>query len=77
MTRDQWGVWEVTLPDGPDGKPAIAHGSRLKIRMQAPHGGWVDRLPAMTEWATIPPGVMGAKFDAIRWDPPAWVKHEW
>ena len=31
MKRDQWGVWEITLPDGPDGKPAIAHGSRIKV----------------------------------------------
>ena len=53
MTRDQWGVWEVRLPDV-NGKPAIPHGSRVKIRLQHPHGHWVDRLPAYISWATIP-----------------------
>ncbi|GAX82082.1 hypothetical protein CEUSTIGMA_g9510.t1 [Chlamydomonas eustigma] len=77
MTRDQWGVWEVQLPDLPDGSPAIPHGSRLKVRLQHPNGGWVDRLPAYTTWATIPPDVMGAKYNAIHWDPPSGEKYEW
>jgi 1,4-alpha-glucan branching enzyme len=43
MTKDQWGVWEVILPDGADGKPAIPHKSRLKVKLQAPGGWWVGR----------------------------------
>lgn len=30
-TRDAYGVWELFLPDLPDGSPAIAHGSRVKV----------------------------------------------
>ena len=43
---------QVRLPDGPDGRPAIAHGSRVKIRLEHPQGGWMDRLPAYIPWAT-------------------------
>ena len=72
MSRDDFGVWSVELPDDPTtGAAAIPHGSRLKIRLQHPGGWWADRLPAWIKWATIPEGVMGAKFDGIHWDPPA------
>lgn len=54
----------------PSGQPAIAHGSRVKIRLQHPAGWWVDRIPAWIKWATVAPGVMGAKYDGIYWDPP-------
>jgi 1,4-alpha-glucan branching enzyme len=75
MTKDDFGVWSVELPDDPNGAPAIAHGSRVKIRLQHPGGWWVDRLPAWIKWATVPEGVMGAKFDGIHWDPPAAEKY--
>mmetsp|Transcript_7040 Transcript_7040/g.15465 ORF Transcript_7040/g.15465 Transcript_7040/m.15465 type:complete len:773 (+) Transcript_7040:158-2476(+) len=77
MTKDKWGVWEVRLPDGPDGKPAIPHASRVKIRLQHSGGWWVDRVPAFIRWATIPPNQMGAKYDGIYWDPPKGEKYEW
>ncbi|KAH7615671.1 hypothetical protein Ndes2526B_g09583 [Nannochloris sp. 'desiccata'] len=77
MTKDDFGVWSVELPDDPTtGAPAIAHGSRVKIRLQHPGGWWVDRLPAWIKWATVPEGVMGAKFDGIHWDPPANEKYK-
>ena len=76
MQRDEFGVWTVELPDDPvTGAPAIAHGSRVKIRLQHPGGWWVDRLPAWIKWACVPPGIMGAKFDGIHWDPPAEEKY--
>lgn len=31
---------------------AIAHGSRVKIRLRHPGGWWVDRIPAWIKWAT-------------------------
>lgn len=46
MTKDAFGRWEVKLPDI-DGKPAIPHRSRVKIKMQTPAGNWIDRIPAM------------------------------
>lgn len=30
MTKDNFGVFEVTVP-GKDGKPAIAHDSKIKV----------------------------------------------
>ncbi|KAG1666836.1 hypothetical protein FOA52_009460 [Chlamydomonas sp. UWO 241] len=77
MDRDQWGVWSVRVPDRPDGSPGIPHNSKIKIRMKHPQGYMVDRLPAYIARATIPPNVMGAKFDGVHWDPPAGEKHEW
>eukprot|EP00798_Chlamydomonas_sp_ICE-L_P020992 gene20992-27850_t len=76
MNKDQWGVWSVTLPDV-NGGAAIPHRSRLKIRLQDPRGGWVDRLPAMVKYATVEPGVMAAKYDGIYWDPPAQEQYKW
>lgn len=70
MTCDEWGVWSVVLPDAADGTPAIPHRSRVKIRLRHPGGWWVDRLPAWIKWATVEPGVMGAKYDGVHWDPP-------
>lgn len=76
MTRDDFGVWSVTIPDR-DGQPGIPHGSRVKIRLQHPGGWWLDRLPAWIRWATVEPNKMGAKYDGIYWDPPTGEKHVW
>ncbi|CAI5476756.1 unnamed protein product [Closterium sp. Yama58-4] len=70
MERNHFGVWSVQLPDR-DGRPAIPHGSRVKIRLQKGDGGWVERIPAWIKWATAEPGKMGACYDGIYWDPPA------
>ncbi|CAI5960808.1 unnamed protein product [Closterium sp. NIES-65] len=75
MERNHFGVWSVRLPDR-DGRPAIAHGSRVKIRLQKGDGGWVERIPAWIKWATAEPGKMGACYDGIYWDPPAKEKYQ-
>jgi len=77
MSKGDWGVWEVTLPDGPNGEPAIPHRSRVKIKLQTPSGSWIDRLPSMIKWATQEPGVMGASYDGVLWDPPADEAYQW
>ncbi|EFJ43598.1 1,4-alpha-glucan branching enzyme II [Volvox carteri f. nagariensis] len=74
MTRDQWGVWSVRLPDV-DGRPAIPHGSRVKVRLQHPGGGWVDRIPAWIRWA-VAEKRMGAGYDGMYWSPPAGERYE-
>ncbi len=61
----------------PQGKPAIAHGSKVKVRLQHPGGWFVDRVPAWIRWATVEPNKMGAKYDGIFWDPPASERHAW
>ncbi|PNW82693.1 hypothetical protein CHLRE_06g289850v5 [Chlamydomonas reinhardtii] len=75
MTRDEWGVWSVRLEDV-DGKPAIPHRSRVKVRLQHPHGWWMDRVPAWIKWAAAEQR-MDAKYDGIYWDPPAAERHQW
>ena len=62
---------------GPDGIPAIQHGSRVKVRLQHPGGWMLDRIPAWAKWATVAPGEMGAKFNGIYWDPPPQKRHQW
>ena len=61
----------------PQGRPAIAHGSRVKIRLQHPGGYFVDRIPAWIKWATVAAGQMGAKYDGIYWDPPKQERYQW
>ena len=61
----------------PSGRPAIAHGSRVKVRLQHPGGWWVDRVPAWIRWATVEANKMGAKYDGIHWDPPQDERHTW
>lgn len=77
MSRDDFGVWSVAIPDTQDGCPAIPHGSRVKIRLQHPGGWWLDRIPAWITWATVEPHKMGAKYDGIFWNPPESEKHVW
>jgi len=31
MARNDFGVWEIFLPNNADGSPAIPHGSRVKV----------------------------------------------
>ncbi|XP_075095668.1 1,4-alpha-glucan-branching enzyme 2-2, chloroplastic/amyloplastic-like [Nicotiana tabacum] len=31
MTRNEFGVWEIFLPNNADGSPAIPHGPRVKV----------------------------------------------
>lgn len=30
--QNEFGVWEIFLPNNADGSPAIPHGSRVKVR---------------------------------------------
>ena len=75
MSRDEFGVWTARIPNV-DGKPAIPHGSRVKIRLQHPGGWWLDRIPAWITWATVEPGKMGAKYDGIYWSPSQGDRYE-
>eukprot|EP00475_Leptophrys_vorax_P007651 TRINITY_DN14849_c0_g1_i1.p1 TRINITY_DN14849_c0_g1~~TRINITY_DN14849_c0_g1_i1.p1 ORF type:complete len:834 (+),score=63.92 TRINITY_DN14849_c0_g1_i1:27-2504(+) len=67
MKKDEFGVWELFLPDNPDGTPAIQHGSRVKIHMDTP-GGWKDAIPAWIKFAVQAPGEI--PYNGIYYDPP-------
>jgi len=68
MTKDDYGVFSVFLPNNEDGSPAIPHGSRVKIHLQIPNGEPVDRIPAWIQYAVQAPGEI--PFDGMYWDPP-------
>ena len=75
MTKDQYGVFEIFLPDAADGTPAIPHGSRVKIHMQTEAGGWIDKIPAWIKMAVQAPGEI--PFNGVYYDPPAEQRHQW
>ena len=76
LAKDDFGVWSVELPDGPGGAPAIAHKSRVKVRLQHWEGWTIDLVPAWAQATHMPEG-HGSTFDGVHWDPPAHEKHQW
>ncbi|KAL7137419.1 hypothetical protein ABFS83_10G091000 [Erythranthe nasuta] len=67
MTRNEFGVWEIFLPNNADGSPAIPHGSRVKIRMDTP-SGIKDSIPAWIKFSVQAPGEI--PYNGIYYDPP-------
>ncbi|KAL6841200.1 hypothetical protein ACP4OV_028973 [Aristida adscensionis] len=73
MTRNEYGVWEIFLPNNADGSPAIPHGSRVKIRMDTP-SGVKDSIPAWIKFSVQAPGEI--PYNGIYYDPPEEEKFE-
>ncbi|KAK7207379.1 putative glycogen branching enzyme GbeA [Myxozyma melibiosi] len=73
MVKNQYGVFEITLP-AVNGQPAIPHNSRVKIALNLPGGGYVDRIPAWIRRVTQDLAVSPV-YDAVFWNPPQ--KYEW
>lgn len=69
MERDQYGTWSITIP-AKDGKPAIPHGSKVKITMIANGAGRIDRLPAWINYVTQDLSISPV-YDAVFWNPPS------
>ncbi|XP_052175529.1 1,4-alpha-glucan-branching enzyme 1, chloroplastic/amyloplastic-like isoform X2 [Diospyros lotus] len=67
MTRNEFGVWEIFLPNNADGSPPIPHGSRVKIRMNTP-SGIKDSIPAWIKFSVQAPGEI--PYNGIYYDPP-------
>ncbi|KAK1300227.1 hypothetical protein QJS10_CPB13g01652 [Acorus calamus] len=67
LTRNEFGVWEVFLPNNADGSPPIPHGSRVKIRMDTP-SGMKDSIPAWIKYSVQAPGEI--PYNGIYYDPP-------
>ncbi|CAI0407522.1 unnamed protein product, partial [Linum tenue] len=72
MARNEFGVWEIFLPNNADGSPPIPHGSRVKIRMDTP-SGLKDSIPAWIKFAVQAPGEI--PYNGIYYDPPEEEKH--
>ncbi|CAL9102190.1 unnamed protein product [Musa acuminata var. zebrina] len=72
MTRNEYGAWEVFLPNNADGSPPIQHGSRVKIRMDTP-SGIKDSIPAWIKFSVQAPGEI--PYNGIYYDPPEEEKY--
>ncbi|KAH1195362.1 1,4-alpha-glucan-branching enzyme 1, chloroplastic/amyloplastic [Glycine max] len=72
MTRNEFGVWEIFLPNNVDGSPPIPHGSRVKIRMDTP-SGIKDSIPAWIKFSVQAPGEI--PYSGIYYDPPEEEKY--
>ncbi|KAK8672161.1 hypothetical protein V6N13_110534 [Hibiscus sabdariffa] len=67
MNQNEFGVWEIFLPNNADGLPPIPHGSRVKIRMET-RSGIKDSIPAWIKFSVQAPG--GISYSGIYYDPP-------
>lgn len=67
MTRDQFGVWSVFVPDSGDGPP-LHHGSRVKVHVVTERSA-SDRIPAYVR-RTVQDETT-KDFSGQYWDPPA------
>jgi len=76
MTRDAFGVWEVTVPADAKGECAIPHNSKVKISMVLPSGERIERLPAWITRVTQDLSVSPV-YDARFWNPPTAERYEW
>ncbi|KAF2196705.1 alpha-glucan branching enzyme [Delitschia confertaspora ATCC 74209] len=74
MTKDNYGVWEVTVP-GKNGKPAIPHDSKIKISLVVPNDhARQERIPAWIKRVTQDLNVSPV-YDARFWNPPKEEKY--
>jgi len=76
MTKDHYGVWEITIPAGAYGKCAIPHDSKIKISMVLPSGERVERIPAWITRVTQDISVSPV-YDARFWNPPPAERYTW
>jgi 1,4-alpha-glucan branching enzyme len=68
LTKNEYGVWEITLP-AKDGVPAISHNTKLKISMVIPGGERIERIPTWITRVTQDLSVSPV-YDAVLWNPP-------
>ncbi|GAX84832.1 hypothetical protein CEUSTIGMA_g12253.t1 [Chlamydomonas eustigma] len=66
--KNPFGVFELFLPDGADGQPAVPHRCKIKCRLETSDGAWIERIPAWVKWATQEWNEI--QFNGVYWDPP-------
>lgn len=68
LEQGEYGIWKCFVPDTPDGKCPIQHGSKVKAAVISQQGTPLDRNPA---WATYciqnPTSFL---YDTVFWNPP-------
>ncbi|KAJ7228364.1 1,4-alpha-glucan branching enzyme [Mycena pura] len=70
MKKNEFGIWEITLPPLSSGACAIPHDSKIKISMITRDGRRIERLPAWIKRVTQDLDVSPV-YDARFWNPPA------
>eukprot|EP01112_Ceratiomyxa_fruticulosa_P004626 TRINITY_DN15161_c0_g1_i1.p1 TRINITY_DN15161_c0_g1~~TRINITY_DN15161_c0_g1_i1.p1 ORF type:complete len:323 (-),score=47.85 TRINITY_DN15161_c0_g1_i1:78-1046(-) len=71
--KNKYGVWELFVPNHPDGTPAIHHRSKIKIFMETATGEHTYRIPAWISRVEQESG--NPTYCGIYWDPPK--QYEW
>jgi len=66
--RNQFGVWEIFLPNNSDCSPAIPHKSKVKVSVETQNGQKSDKVPAWIKvcWQEN----RKPYLDSVYWDPP-------
>ncbi|PKA62389.1 1,4-alpha-glucan-branching enzyme 2-2, chloroplastic/amyloplastic [Apostasia shenzhenica] len=72
MTKNEFGMWEIFLPNNADGSPPIPHGSPVKIRMDTP-SRIKDSIPAWIKFSVQAPGEI--PYNGIYYEPPETKKY--
>ncbi|XP_031565717.1 1,4-alpha-glucan-branching enzyme-like isoform X2 [Actinia tenebrosa] len=67
-TKNEFGIWELNLPNKSDGTPVIAHGSKVKVGIQLASGEIVDRISPWIKYAVAPED--NILYEGVHWDPP-------
>jgi len=65
--KNDFGVFQLFLPDGADGKPQVPHRAKVKSRVVDATGATNDRIPAYIRWATQEAGEI--QFNGCHWAP--------
>ncbi|KAI9360401.1 family 13 glycoside hydrolase [Zopfochytrium polystomum] len=69
MVKNDFGVWEIFLPNLPSGELAIPHDSKIKISMITPTGERIERIPAYIRRATQDLSI-SPTYEGVFWHPP-------
>ncbi|KAJ2588538.1 alpha-1,4-glucan branching enzyme [Coemansia sp. RSA 1722] len=69
MKRNDYGVWEVVVPNTDAGEVAIAHGSHIKVTFVAGSGERIYRLPAWSTYVTQDLS-KSPVYEAVFYNPP-------
>lgn len=67
--KNDFGQFQLFLPDNEDGTLAIPHRSKIKARVEDCNGEWAEKIPAYIRWAT-------QEWDEIQYNGVNWMPTE-
>eukprot|EP00300_Choanocystis_sp_HF-7_P001840 c11465_g1_i1.p1 GENE.c11465_g1_i1~~c11465_g1_i1.p1 ORF type:complete len:695 (+),score=145.00 c11465_g1_i1:46-2085(+) len=69
LTKGDFGVHSIFLPDHADGTSAIPHNTKLKMHVHAASGAQFDRIPACMHYCVQDKNT--DLYDGVLWNPPS------